>query len=146
MIDMGDVVQKILEIFKQMSLALRFMALLSFFSGLVVLYSIANHQAVSRSQESNLWKVLGAGFGDIQSIVGVEFIVLGLISAVLGVVLSYVITWILVTTVFDADWLFSWSRQLISIGVTTGLSLLTGWLATRRVLAGKPIALLQEGS
>lgn len=144
MVDMGDVVQKILEIFNQMTLALRVMAGLSFFSGLIVLYSIANHQAESRRMESNLWKILGAGSWDIQSMVALEFLVLGLLASAFGVAISYAMTWLLVTAVFDADWFFAFHRQALSIALITMLCLLTAALATRRVMVQKPAELLGE--
>ena len=48
MVDVSRVVERILGIVTQMSWALKFMAYLSLFTGFVVLFSIANHQAQLR--------------------------------------------------------------------------------------------------
>jgi putative ABC transport system permease protein len=140
----GDLVVKILEIFKQMAWAIQIMAYLSLFSGFVVLFSIANHQANTRSQETNLLKVLGAKFTEIRAGIQLEFGLLGLGAAFSGTALSYIVSFILSSVLFEGIWIFTWRIPLLSLFGVTLVAVATATLATRRVLKEKPIHLLQE--
>ena len=51
MVDVSRIVKRINEIIEQMSWALTFMSILCLFSGFVVIFSIANHQARTRRWE-----------------------------------------------------------------------------------------------
>jgi putative ABC transport system permease protein len=143
MVDVGDLLVKILEIFKQMAWAIQIMAYLSLFSGFVVLFSIANHQASTRSQETNLLKVLGAKFLEIRSAVQLEFGLLGLGAAAVGTALSYLVSFILSVALFEGIWIFTWRIPVVSLFGVTAVAVATATLATRRVLREKPIRLLQ---
>jgi putative ABC transport system permease protein len=144
MIDVSDVTKKILEVFSQMSGALRVMAWLSLFAGFVVLFSISSHQASSRRQETNLLKVLGARFSDIRRMVAMEFATLGLCASAFGVVLSYLVSWLITEFLFDGNWVFTWQTPLVSVVAAGALASLTALTAAWRVLRQKPIALLQS--
>ncbi|HEX4925988.1 MAG TPA: FtsX-like permease family protein, partial [Bdellovibrionales bacterium] len=72
-IDITQLVQKMLGAFEQMALAIRLMAVLAVLAGLVVLFSIANHQARARRAEVQLLKILGGGTGDVAKIFLIEF-------------------------------------------------------------------------
>jgi putative ABC transport system permease protein len=146
MIDVSDVTKKILEVFSQMSAALRVMAWLSLFAGFVVLFSISSHQASSRRQETNLLKVLGARFSDIRRMVAVEFAILGLCASALGVFLSYLVSWLITEFLFDGNWIFTWQTPLVSIAAAGFLASATAVAAAWRILRQKPIALLQMES
>jgi putative ABC transport system permease protein len=120
------------------------MAWLSLFAGFVVLFSISSHQASSRRQETNLLKVLGAGFSDVRRMVLIEFAILGFCAAAFGTLLSYLVSWLITDLLFDGTWIFSWQTPLISVFAAGGLASLTALLAAWRVLRQKPIALLQS--
>jgi putative ABC transport system permease protein len=65
MIDVSRLVERITEIISQMSVALFAMAVLCFFAGFVVIYSIAQHQAEKQRWQMGLLKVLGSSFQTI---------------------------------------------------------------------------------
>ncbi len=146
MIDVSDLAKKILEVFGQMSGALRVMAWLSLFAGFVVLFSISSHQASSRRQETNLLKVLGARFSDVRRMIVIEFAILGFCASAFGVVLSYIVSWLVTEFLFDGTWIFTWKTPLISIVAAGLLASQTALIAAWRVLKQKPIALLQSES
>ncbi|EQC52317.1 FtsX-like permease family protein [Bacteriovorax sp. DB6_IX] len=62
MINVTSLVERISSMMNQMAWALKFMSLLCLLAGMVVIYSIANHQARSRRWDIGLLKSLGAGF------------------------------------------------------------------------------------
>lgn len=142
-INVTQIVSRLLDITDQISWAIKVMAYLSIFAGLVVLFSIARYEVKSRFWEINLLKILGANFTDVKSIIQIEFGILGLFAAVAGVtmslLMSYGISWI----IFDSIWSFSWSMTGFSIIAISILSVLTAQVATRSVLKQKPLELLR---
>jgi putative ABC transport system permease protein len=142
-INVTQVVARILDITDQISWAIRVMAYLSIFAGLVVLFSIARYEVKSRFWEINLLKILGANFKDVRSMVQIEFGILGFSAALTGVLLSLVMSWGLSWQIFDKLWRFSIAMTGFSILAITALSVLTALVATLSVLRQKPLELLR---
>ena len=143
LIDISVLVEKILSIFTQMGWALRVMAMLSLFAGFVVLFSIANHQASQRREETNLLKVLGAGFPEIRGIYNLEFGGLTFAAAFCGTAGSFAMSYLLSQFLFDHIWVFSWAVPLGVMVAVPLLAVATVHAATGRVLYQRPLALLQ---
>jgi len=131
-----------LQAFQQMGLALRLMAILAVVAGLVVVFSIANHQAKSRSSEIQLLKVLGAGTGQVARIFLIEFGTIGVLSSCLGVAISTGLSYLISTQLFDGAWNFSVSLPLGTVAGVTLLTLMTTLAAAFESLREKPATLL----
>lgn len=142
-INVQQIVARILDITNQISWAIRVMAYLSIFAGLVVLFSIARYEVKSRFWEINLLKILGANFSDVRHIVEIEFGILGLFAAISGVSLSLVMSYSISYFIFDGLWSFSSGITLFTILAICGLSVLTALIATLSVLRQKPLELLR---
>lgn len=142
-INVTQIVARILDITDQISWAIRVMAWLSILAGLVVLFSIARYEVKSRFWEINLLKILGARFSDVKSIVQIEFGILGLSAALTGVVLSLALSWGISWYVFDNLWSFSAGLTAFSVLAISALSVLTALVATLSVLRQKPLELLR---
>lgn len=145
-INVQQVVGRILDITNQISWAIRVMAYLSILAGLVVLFSIARYEVKSRFWDINLLKILGANFGDVKGMVQLEFGILGFCAAFTGVVLSFAMSYSLSWYIFDHLWQFDGLLTLGSILAITGMSLLTALAATLSVLRQKPLELLRSGN
>ena len=143
-IDVTALVERLLEIFGQMAIALRLMAAIAVFTGLVVLFSIVSHQARLRRSEIQLWKVLGAGRSRLIKMFWIEFGLLGLGASLLGVFVSLGLSYAVSYTFFDSAWSFSVWLPLASIVVITSLTLVTTFIAVQRTLKAKPAELLAE--
>jgi putative ABC transport system permease protein len=137
MIDITKTVKKILELANQMAWALKLMAILSLIVGLVVVYSIANHEAYLRERDVFLIKILGLDFARIRIMMRMEFAVLVSAAATLGVLLSYLMSYLLAKMVFDSVWNFSWLLSLGMIVAVILVSLLLTDSATRSILQKK---------
>jgi putative ABC transport system permease protein len=142
-INVTQIVARILDITDQISWAIRVMAWLSILAGLVVLFSIARYEVKSRFWEINLLKILGANFRDVKAIVQIEFGILGFFAALSGVLLSLILSWSLSWFIFDNLWSFSASVTTLSILAISALSVLTALAATMSVLKQKPLELLK---
>jgi putative ABC transport system permease protein len=143
MIDVARLVERILQLTRQLSFALQFMAILSIVAGLVVVFSIARHEVHTRNQEINLLKVLGGSFQKIRKIFLIEFGVIGGTASLCGVILSFAMSYSIAELVFESIWSFSWQFGLVSIVLVGGLSMLASLSATWQVLRQKPLNLLQ---
>ncbi len=142
-INVTQIVARVLDITDQISWAITVMAWLSILAGLVVLFSIARYEMKSRFWEINLLKILGANFGDVKSIVQIEFGILGFFAALTGVILSLAMSYSISWFVFDNLWRFSAGITTLSILVITAMSVATALLATLSVLRQKPLELLR---
>lgn len=143
-INVQQIVARILDITDQISWAIRVMAYLSIFAGLVVLFSIARYEVKSRFWEINLLKILGANFKDVKNIVEIEFGILGFFAALAGVSLSLAMSYGLSYFVFDGLWSFSPGITAFTILAISALSVLTALVATLSVLRQKPLELLRS--
>jgi putative ABC transport system permease protein len=142
-INVQQIVARILDITDQISWAIRVMAYLSIFAGLVVLFSIARYEVKSRFWEINLLKILGANFADVKSIVEIEFGILGFFAALSGVSLSLAMSYGISYFIFDGLWSFSPGVTAFTILAISALSVLTALVATLSVLKQKPLELLR---
>lgn len=142
-IDVSQVVQRLLSIFGQMGWAIRWMGLLSLIAGFVVLFSIAHHEAYTRRQEANLLKVLGAPLGQVRHLFRLEYGLLVTAAGFAGTFLSFLMSWSLSRLLFESTWVFHWQTPLLVGVATLALALLTIDVATARVLRQSPLGLLQ---
>ncbi len=142
-INVGEIVARILDITSQISWGIKVMAYLAIFAGLVVLFSIARYEVKSRFWEINLLKILGANFNDVKSIIQIEFGILGFFAAFAGITISLLMSYALAWFVFDSIWQLAWTSSLFSILAITFLSVLTALVATMSVLRQKPLDLLR---
>jgi putative ABC transport system permease protein len=142
-INVQQIVARILDITDQISWAIRVMAYLSIFAGLVVLFSIARYEVKSRFWEINLLKILGANFSDVKRIVEIEFGILGFFAAFSGVSLSLAMSYGISWFIFDGIWSFSPGITLFTILAICALSVITALAATLSVLRQKPLELLR---
>lgn len=144
-IDVERLIENILKIANQMSWALKFMALLSIFSGMVVLFSIANHQARLRRWDLNLMKTLGAGLNDLYKMVAIEFGLLAFSAAVCGGSVSLLVSYGIARLLFDGSYDFSFALIFYSAIGTTIMAVVVALLASRKTLNLKPLDLLGTG-
>lgn len=143
LLDVSRLVERLLDIFTQMSLAVRWMAYLALGAGMVVLFSIAHHQSRARRREAQLLKVLGAEGRQVATLLTGEFSVLGAASAAFGAILSLAMSFAIGQLLFDGLWVFSWKIPLLATLGISALGATVAFTATRFVLREKPLALLQ---
>jgi len=146
LIDLRLVLSTINELFSKVSLIIRFLALFSIITGLVVLAGAVMNSKFARIRENALLRTVGARTRQIVKITLIEYAYLGIFSALTGILLSFIAGFFLTRFFFDvgfsADYL-----QLIFIGV--GVTLLTvaiGWWNSREVITTPPLQVLRRES
>ena len=142
-IDVSRILETINQFIDKISFAIQFMALFSIITGLIVLASSVATSRFQRIKESVLLRTIGASKKQIIQILSVEYLFLGILSALTGLILSVGATWLLGFFYFDIT--FTPNLWVIVIGtlVVTGLTILIGMLNSRSVYQKTPLEVLR---
>ncbi|WP_461096293.1 ABC transporter permease [Spirosoma luteolum] len=145
-IDLGLILKTVDELLGQISFVIRFMALFSILTGLLVLGSSVVLSKYQRLRESVLLRTLGASRRQILQITALEYGLLGLLAALAGMVLALAGTWALATFVFEVPYRPDLLPLAVVAGVVTSLTVLIGLVNSREVLSRSPLEVLRSES
>ncbi|NBP71179.1 MAG: FtsX-like permease family protein, partial [Cytophagia bacterium] len=101
LIDLRLILTTVQELFNKLGLVIRFLALFSIVTGLVVLAGAIINSKFIRVKENVLLRTVGAQSRQITQITLIEYAYLGLFSALTGVILSVGGSWLLTTYFFE---------------------------------------------
>lgn len=136
-IDLTLVLQTLDGVLTKVGFVVRFMALFTVVTGLIVLAGAVLAGRWQRIQESILLRTLGASRRQIRQILMAEYAALGLIASSLAVVLAVAASWALARFAFKTDYVLTWPPLGLAVAAVTLLTLLIG-LATSRGIADQP--------
>jgi putative ABC transport system permease protein len=142
-IDLTLVLKTIDSILGKISFVVRFMAMFTVATGLLVLVSALVTGRYQRIQESVLLRTLGASRGQILRILVVEYFSLGLLAALTGILLAVAAAWALAAFVFKMPFGVAVTPLLIALLVVPAITVITGLLVSRGVLNHPPLAILR---
>jgi len=142
-INIADVFARIESVVDQITFVVRLLAGFSILAGLTILASSIASTRFRRMQEAVVLKTLGATRLRIVRTFSIEFSVLGLLSAAVGVVFANLLTRVLLRRV-DVAFHFEWTATFVAIIGTAVLATATGWLASYRILGLRPLQVLRE--
>ena len=143
-IDLTQILKSVDEVLSKVSFVIRFMALFSILTGLLVLVSSIYQSKYARIRESVLLRTLGASRRQILSIYGMEYFLLGALSCLSGVGLSVFSAWALVKFVFQIPFEPQWMPLLLTFASITALTVLIGLLNTRDAVRKPPLEVLRS--
>lgn len=143
-IDVAATVETVRQVLLQISYVIQFLAGFSTFAGIVILASAIAGTRYRRIREVVVLKTLGATRPRIAAIFSIEFAVLGLIAAVVGLVFANALARLLLRRVFHFDYHLNIAWNLAALCATAALTVVAGWLASHRVLGQKPLEVLRE--
>jgi putative ABC transport system permease protein len=142
-IDLTLVLRTLDSILGKISFVVRFMALFTVATGLIILVSTLAVTRHLRLQESVLLRVLGASRAQVLKIMVVEYFSLGFLGTLSGVLLAVVAAWALALFVFKIPFALAPAPPLIALLAVPALTILIGLLITRGVLTQPPLAILR---
>ena len=126
-IDLTSIQQTIERIVASVVLAIRFMALLSLATGLVVLIGALATSRFQRIREAALLKTLGATRSQVVRVMVTEYAALGLLASVVATGLSAAGGWALMRWIFKLPFAIPWvafgSLALTMVGLTVATGL-----------------------
>jgi putative ABC transport system permease protein len=143
-IHIGDVLDSFARVLDRLSLAIRAMALFCVLSGGVVMAAALTSTRYRRLYESVILKALGATRSLIVRAFAIEYVLLGVIAGLIGLILASVLSWAVLRYVFDLPW--SIHPRVLGIGLllTMLLTLIVGFASTYRILGQRPLAVLRH--
>lgn len=143
-IDLDLVLGTVDAILSRVGFVIQFMALFSIITGLIVLTGAVVSSRFQRIQESVLLKTLGAQGKQVLGIMSVEYLVLGLISALTGILLAYSAAWGLSVAVFETNFTPNWLTLFGLIGGVMSITVIIGLANSRDIYRKSPLAVLRS--
>jgi putative ABC transport system permease protein len=144
LIDLRLILSTVNSLFDKLGLVIRFLALFSIATGLVVLAGAVINSKFVRLRENVLLRTVGARTGQITRITLIEYAYLGLFSALTGMFLSLAGGWLLTTFFFEITFAFDFPEMLmIALGVMA-LTVIIGWWNSREVINTPPLQILRK--
>lgn len=144
LIDLRLILSTINELFDKLGLVVRFLALFSIITGLVVLAGAVINSKFLRMKENVLLRTIGARSSHIRKITLIEYGYLGLFSALTGMILSLAGGWLLTTFFFEITFAFDWLELFIIAGGVVFLTMAIGWWNSRDVINTPPLQILRK--
>jgi putative ABC transport system permease protein len=142
-INIADVLDTIQGVVRQITIIVRFLAGFSILSGAVILASSVASTRFRRVREVVVLKTLGARRRRVSAVFGVEFAVLGLLAGIVGAIFANGLSGVLLHKL-DIVYRLQWTASVAAVLLTVVLAVVTGWLASFRMLGQKPLEVLRE--
>ncbi len=145
-LDIALVQQTLDTILGKVNAAIRFLALFAAIGGTLVLIGALATSRFQRMRESALLKTLGARRRQILHILFTEYLALGILAGLAGLLLGTAGTWGLVHFVFDGSFRPSVAPVLALWAGVASLTVVVGLAGSRSVLRRTPLAALRDES
>jgi putative ABC transport system permease protein len=143
-LDLSLIKESIMKVVSKVAIAVRFMAIFSLAMGIPVLFSSIAATRRDRIREGVLLKTLGATRGQIVRILLAEYVLLGILGSLTGMVLAIGGGWALTHFVFENDFSPAWGPALAIAGIMMALTVSIGLLAGRDVFRETAMSALRE--
>lgn len=146
LIDLRLILSTVNDLFSKLGLVVRFLALFSIVTGLIVLAGAVLNSKFVRIRENVLLRTVGARTRQITQITLIEYAWLGLFSALTGMILSMGGGWLLTKFFFEITFAFDWLELLIIGAGVIILTVAIGWFNSREVINTPPLQVLRKES
>lgn len=143
-IDLTQILKSVDEVLSKVSFVIRFMALFSILTGLLVLLSSIYQGKFARVRESVLLRTLGASRKVILRIIALEYLLLGALACLAGVGLSVVGAWALAYFSFKIPFEPDWLPLLATFFIITVITVIIGLANSREVVRKPPLEVLRQ--
>ena len=143
-LDLTLIQQTVTNVLGKVTMAIRFLALITLALAVPVLFSAVAATRRERLREGVLLKTLGATKRQIARIMLAEYALLGTLGALTGVVLSTLAGWALMHWIFKMPFVPAFIPAGLVATAMIGLAVAIGLLTGRDVFAETPMAALRE--
>ncbi|MCZ8354361.1 MAG: FtsX-like permease family protein [Cyclobacteriaceae bacterium] len=144
LVDLRLILGTIRQLFDKLGLVVRFLALFSIITGLIVLAGAVINSKYARLKENVLLRTLGARAAFINKITLVEYFYLGCLAASTGVCLSLLSGYLLTQFFFKISFAFNGMELGIILMIIVFLTMLIGWINLRNLLSTPPLQVLRK--
>lgn len=143
-IDLRQVLTVIEELLSKISWLINFMAFFSILTGIIVLLGAVRTSKYQRIKESVLLRTIGAKSSQILKIIALEYIYLGVIGSLSGILLSLISSQLLAWQMFDTPFVPSLFPFLVLLPGISLLVLSIGLLNSVSVIKSPPLVVLRK--
>ena len=143
-VDLGSILLTLNEILSKISYVIKFMAAFSILTGLIVLISSLLLSKYQRIRESILLRTIGASRFQILTINGIEYAILGALSAATGIFIALVGSYLIATQQLDLDYDIRWAPIFLIFLFIIFLTLVIGILNSKDVVQKSPLEVLRK--
>ena len=143
-IDMNAVLTVLQEILDKIGFIIQFMGAFSILTGIIVLISSVRISKFQRIRENVLLRTLGASRKQIYLITISEYLFLGLLSALTGIIISLLASYILAIFVFESVFVPSIGMIALLLVLIVGLTVLIGLINSLSVINRSPLEALRK--
>ncbi len=143
-IDLQLILSTLDDILGKVSFVIRFMALLSIATGILVLVSSVVISKFQRIQEGVLLRTMGASRRQVLTIAGLEYFFLGIFASSSGILLSLAGSWALSYFLFESAFRPVWLPLLAIVAAITLLTMFIGVINSREVVSNPPLEVLRR--
>jgi len=142
-IDIGQVVSLLDDLLDKIGYIIKFMSAFSIITGVVVLIASVRISKYQRVQESVLLRTLGASRKQIFSITALEYLLLGGLSALTGILIAVTGSWLLAKYSFEIPFVVNFLPAIALFVIVACLTLVIGLINSRGVLSKPPLEILR---
>jgi putative ABC transport system permease protein len=143
-IDLRQVLKVIEGLLNKISWIINFMAFFSILTGIIVLLGAVRTSKFQRIKESVLLRTIGARSEQILKILALEYMYLGVLGALSGILLSTISSQLLAWLVFDSPFIPSLIPFLVLFPGITLLVMLIGMANSISVIKSPPLEVLRK--
>ncbi|HSO20100.1 MAG TPA: FtsX-like permease family protein, partial [Desulfosarcina sp.] len=143
-IDLAQTIAVFAGIMERLSRIVRIFSLFSIAAGILILVSAIVATRNQRVMESVYFKILGAGRGFVFSVFALENLLIGLLSSLMALAMAQAGAWWVCRVKFDIGFQPYWPASLRMIAATLILVVAVGMLASRSIMAKRPVVYLRE--
>jgi putative ABC transport system permease protein len=143
-IDLGFVLSVLDDLMDKLGDIIRFMAMFSIITGVVVLIASVRISKYQRIQESVLLRTMGASRKQILAITAIEYFFLGSLSAATGILIAFVGSWLLAKYSFGIPFNASLLPALLLFLAIAILTIIIGLFNSRGILNKPPLEILRR--
>ena len=143
-IDVSAAIETFSGLARRITRVIRFFTTLSIVAGLLIVVSAVFATRFARIQEAAYYKVLGAKRSFVLWVFTAENLLLGLVSALLGLAMAQVGSWLINTRLLELDYRPFVGASAVMVLATMLLVTAVGMAASVSILRSKPIQFLRE--
>ena len=145
-LDLTRVQDAIERVLARVNTALHFLGLFTAVTGLIVLAGALSASRFQRMRESALLRTLGARRGQVRVVLLTEYLVLGTLASLTGIMLAVAAAWALARGVFEVAYLPSAASLLALWLLVTAVTVTVGVGGSAGLLARPPLPVLRRAA
>ncbi|WP_221794508.1 ABC transporter permease [Aquisediminimonas sediminicola] len=143
-IAVGDIVDQVSKLLRQMSSAIVAAASVAILAGIAVLVGAIAASRQARSYDSVVLKTLGATRAQILTIQALEYGLLAIVLALVSLGLGTLAAWFVVVEIFSFDWAPDWVIVLGTLAVGMVMTLGIGLIGSLPLISLRPAQALRQ--